>query len=140
MLKRSGVAKLGRIRDARRALIKSLVYELFKHGAIETSEARAKALRGVVDRVVNKVRRGDLASLREVTGFWGGGRDLANFLTKTCAKIVSGTSGFTRATRLGTRVGDSSSRVKIELIFKPQPTHEATAGTAEGQKQGKSKK
>lgn len=121
MRKRSGVKQLGRSRDARRMLIRSLIVKLFEHGDIETSEARAKILRREADRVINKIRRGDLASLRNVASYLGGNKKTLSLVSKAAARVIDGSSGLTRIRRLGRRRGDSSQRFKIELILKKEP-------------------
>lgn len=116
MLKRSSVQKVGRSYDARRALVRSLVIELFKHGAIETSRARAKLLRRIVDRILNKAWRKELSSLRSIIAFLGGDRKLTKLINSASKKTTLANSGFTRIVPLGKRRGDASERVKIELI------------------------
>lgn len=78
--------KLGRNKDERSALFKGLVQQLLLHGTITTSKARAKAIKGLVDKTIN--------------------------LTKNKGTRKS---GYTQLVRLGTRLGDQTMMVKMSL-------------------------
>lgn len=93
---------LGRDKDQRATLFKGLVQQLFIHGSIQTSEAKAKAIKGLVDKVIN------LAKNKKIYRFG---------LTKEILpKLGSRTSGYTSLVKLGTRLGDQAMMVKMSLI------------------------
>ena len=105
---------LGRNKDQRERLFKSLIQSLFLHGFIETSEAKAKAIKGLVDKVVNlsknKARNHLLQSY--ITN-----QKLQDRLIKEIApKLASRTSGYTSLIRLGQRFGDNTMMVRMSLI------------------------
>ncbi|MDP3974211.1 MAG: L17 family ribosomal protein [Candidatus Daviesbacteria bacterium] len=102
---------LGRDKDTRETLFKGLVQAIFTHGTIATSEAKAKSIKGLVDKVIN------LAKEKKFYQFG---------LTKEIlAKLGDRTSGYTSLVKMGRRPGDQTMRVKMSLIgaeeIKPTP-------------------
>ena len=94
--------KLGRNKNQRSGLFKSLVQSLFTYGTIETSEAKAKAIKGMVDKIINLAKDKKIYSLG---------------LTKdSLAKLGNRTSGYTSLVKLGTRLGDQTMMVRMSLI------------------------
>lgn len=81
--------KLGRNKNERTRLFKSLVSSLLTHGTITTSESKAKAIKGLVDKIINSTK------------------------SKGARK-----SGYTQLVRLGTRLGDQTMMVKMSLKTK----------------------
>ena len=61
--------KLGRDSSARKALLRSIVTSLFQHERIETTEAKAKELRKVADKMLTLAKRGDLHARRQVLAY-----------------------------------------------------------------------
>lgn len=115
MRKRIYGRKLGRTKDAKRALLAGLVRSLVENEAIETSEARAKALKSFADKIVHVAKKDSLAARRTVEQRLRGDRETASKIFSQVLPKVSGKqSGFTRIVRLGTRRGDRSQRVRIE--------------------------
>lgn len=111
MRKRVRVKKLGRSRDPRRALIRSLTQSLLEHGQIETSEARAKAIRPYVARLIGLAGKNDVNSRRKFASLLGKGRESVNGLFSLAKKATG-----LRIVKIGLRRGDSSMRAKLELI------------------------
>lgn len=118
MARRRQNERVGRSRGARRALISGLAQALLHHGKIETSVARAKALRAFMDRSVKVAGGGGVANLRRLVARLGN-RQVAVKLV-SLAKRKNGNS-ITRIVRLGTRTGDNSPRARVELIVKEVP-------------------
>lgn len=112
-------AKLGRDTAQRKSLFKNLLSALFTHGEIQTTEAKAKAIKGIADKLIARAQAGTLPARRLISQFFGR-RDVANRLVDEVAPAMKDrTSGFTRIIRLGKRMGDDSMMVKMELITKP---------------------
>lgn len=61
--------KLGRDSSARKALLRSIVTSLFQHERIETTEAKAKELRKIADKMITLAKRGDLHARRQVLAY-----------------------------------------------------------------------
>lgn len=108
--------KLGRERDQRRALIKSLASSLVEHGRIETTLPKAKELRRYIEKVITKAKKGDLANRRRVIASLNT-LALANKLVDEIApQLAHRTSGHVRIERTRLRVGDGAQMAIIEFV------------------------
>ena len=114
--------KLGRDSSARKALFRDLVTDLFLYERIETTEAKAKEVRSIAERLITKAKRGDLHARRQVAAFVrresiDGQQDA---IQKLFAEIAPGYSerpgGYTRILKLGPRRGDGAPIVYLELV------------------------
>ncbi len=106
--------KLGRNKNERTALFKSLVQELFLHGTITTSEAKAKAVKGLVDKIINLAKSKNTHRLLQA---YFSNKLLQERLVKEIApKMENRTSGYTSLVRMGTRAGDQTMMVRMSLI------------------------
>lgn len=104
-------------KQTRRALLRGQVRSLVKNGAIETSQARARALKSFVDKLVSAAKENNLAARRRVEARLGGDRQTTRLLFSEIApKFEDRISGFTRIIKLGRRLGDRSERVKIQWV------------------------
>ena len=108
--------KLNRDTDQRQALLKGLVGALVRSEAIETTEAKAKAVKGLVETLVTKARRatlGDMHQIEEVII----DKDLVHKLVHDLApRFKSRPGGYTRLIKLGNRVGDNAPMVRMEFV------------------------
>lgn len=126
MRHRNTSSKLNRDTNNRKALFKSLISSLIQVGEIKTTEAKAKAIRGLTDRLIRKAQDGSVTARRLLARFFGR-RDIVNMLVDQVAPAMNDRqSGFTRIVPLGKRRGDNATMVKMELITKPteQPKKE----------------
>lgn len=96
----------GRNKNQRQALFKGLVQSLLSYGTIQTSEAKAKAIKGLVDKIINSVRKDSYKADKEI------GQRVKEILPK----LGSRTSGYTSMIRIGAREGDQAVLVKMSLI------------------------
>lgn len=105
--------KLGRNKNERTALFKSLVQELLLHGTITTSQAKAKALKGQIDKIINLAKSNN--SKRLLQAYFS--KDLQDRLVKEILpKLGARTSGYTSLVRMGVQAGDNTTVVKMSLI------------------------
>lgn len=108
--------RLGRSKDHRKALFRNLATELFRHNRIKTTEAKAKAIQPIAEKLVTLARRGDLHSRRMAA------RELTDpaVLKKLFDEIGTSTTdrpgGYTRIYKLGPRRGDAANMAIIELV------------------------
>ena len=109
--------KLGRKSGPRKALYKNLVVAILRYEQVKTTEARAKEIRGQVDRVITLAKEGSLASRRRIVA------ELPNeplvidkLLNEIAPKYGDRNSGYTRLVRLGQRAGDAAPIVQVELV------------------------
>lgn len=106
--------KLGRNKNERTALFKSLVQELLLHGSITTTQAKAKSIKGLVDKIINSAKSKN--SERLLRSFFNN-KALEERLTKEIApKMGNRISGYTSMVKMGAREGDRSLMVKMSLI------------------------
>jgi large subunit ribosomal protein L17 len=113
----SNVRKFGRTKNQRTALLKGLTLSLIAHGRIETTEAKAKELRPMIEKLVTKANVGTLASRRLVISRLYNLTAEANKLIDTIAPKYKGKNGgYTRITKLPRRAGDASKMAVIEFI------------------------
>ena len=104
---------LGRNKDQRKNLFKGLVYSLLSYGTIQTSEIKAKAIKGLVDKVINSAKSKNISKLQSFVS----DRNLRERLTgEIIPKLDKRTSGYTSVVRLGTRLGDQTTMVRMSLI------------------------
>ncbi|MDE2031184.1 MAG: 50S ribosomal protein L17 [Patescibacteria group bacterium] len=113
----SNVRKFGRNKNQRHALLKGLTLSLIAHGRIETTEAKAKELRPLVEKLITKANIGTLASKRLVLSRLYNLTAETNKLIDTIAPKYKGQQGgYTRITKLPRRAGDASKMAVIEFI------------------------
>lgn len=101
--------QLGRNTKQARALYRSLLLEVFDHGRIETTLAKARAIRPDVDKIITLVKKNSLAARRQIVKILGS--DLV--LKKS---FSDRNSGYSRIIRLGQRFSDTTEKVILELI------------------------
>lgn len=115
-------SKLGRDTSARKALFRDLVTDLFIYERIETTEAKAKEVRSIAEKMITLAKRGDLHARRQVASFVR--REQAteeqDVIQKLFSEIASRYSerqgGYTRILKLGPRRGDAAPMVYLELV------------------------
>lgn len=110
------VAKLGRARGPRRALLQSLATSLFRHGRITTTLPKAKGLRPFAERLVTHARGGGLSARRHVRRWIQDREILAKLFNEIGPKYKDRNGGYTRIMRLGSRLGDNATQAIIELV------------------------
>ena len=117
MKHRKSVLKLSRTSAHRKAMFRNMVTSLFKHDKIKTTEAKAKGLRKLADKMVTLAKRGDLHARRQAMAVIRE-KDVAHKLFEEVSdKFSSRQGGYTRITKLGPRKGDVAPMVQIELVF-----------------------
>jgi large subunit ribosomal protein L17 len=109
--------RFDRAGDERQTLFKGLVKDLVKHERMKTTEAKAKEVRGVVDRMITTAKRGDLQARRALASEMPHEPLIVDKLMGELAtKYADRTSGYTRIVKIGERVGDAAPIVQIELV------------------------
>lgn len=131
MYKGKGYRKLGRTSSQRKALLRNQATDLIVNESIVTTEAKAKELRKIADKMVTLGKKGDLNSKRRAASYLmtetvktEDGRRLERknpvalnkLFDDLATRYESRNGGYTRITKLGTRRGDNSLLVKIELV------------------------
>jgi len=94
-----------------------MVTSLFKHSSIKTTEAKAKGLRSIADKMITLAKRGDLHARRQALAYIMEKDVVHTLFNDVSEKFDSRQGGYTRITKLGPRKGDVASMVQIELIL-----------------------
>lgn len=106
--------KLGRNKDERDVLFKSLVQSLFTYGTIQTSEAKAKAIKGLVDKIINLAKSKNTQRL--IQSFLSNKLLQERLIKEIAPKMQNRVSGYTSLVRMGRRLGDDTMIVRMSLI------------------------
>jgi large subunit ribosomal protein L17 len=112
----AGYRKLGRPTDQRKAMLRSLVTSLLKHGKIETTETRAKETRRLAEKMVTLAKRGDLHARRQVLAFVNEEAVVEDLFQNIAPKYTERNGGYTRIFKVGPRRGDGAEIVILELV------------------------
>lgn len=108
--------QLSRSVPHRRATLRNLAANLFRHGRIETTVAKAKELRPYAERLITLARRGDVHS-RRLAARRIQDREVLGKLFDDIAPVFEGRpGGYTRILKLGHRRGDAAEMALIELV------------------------
>ncbi len=107
--------KFGRPTDQRRALLKSLARSLVLRGKIMTTEARAKEIRPMVEKLITKGKDATLANRRALIVALGDA-PTAKKLIETAGQYTDRKGGYLRIVKMGARKSDSSPMAHIEFV------------------------
>ena len=111
------IRKFGRERGQRNALLKSLLLALIEHGRIHTTEAKAKELRGKIEKMVTKAKTKNLATYRLLAERLYNQKKAAKKLIEEIApRYLDRHGGYTRIIKLPVRKSDSSRQALIEFV------------------------
>lgn len=108
--------KLGRDSAHRKALYANLCAELIVHGRIRTTEAKAKEVRPIVEKLISLGRRGDLAAHRQAAGYLRSRSVAHRLFAEVAPRFADRPGGYTRIVKLGPRAGDAAEMAYIELV------------------------
>jgi large subunit ribosomal protein L17 len=115
--------RLGRSKDQRLALRRTMVKQLFEHERIRTTRAKAEAVRGQAEKLITLAKRGNAADgaeavhVRRLAVARMADKDaVAKLFDDIAPRFENRQGGYTRMTKLGIRKGDSAEMVILELI------------------------
>ncbi|AKM79705.1 MAG: 50S ribosomal protein L17 [Candidatus Beckwithbacteria bacterium GW2011_GWB1_47_15] len=124
--------KLGRNTKKRQALFKGLARSLILKEAILTTEAKAKAVKGLVDKLISRAQKGSLSSRRQLLAFLPDKTAVHKLFDDIAPRTKKRLSGFTRLIRVGRRVGDNAMMARLELVDKAPPKAKTKGRTLKG--------
>jgi len=110
---------LGLVTGHRRALLANLATALLTHGRIETTEAKARAVRPYVEKLITLGKRGDLHARRQVLSKLRYRPIVDRLFNDVAAACSDRAGGYTRMIKTGYRAGDAASMAIIELVDQP---------------------
>ncbi|HCX86033.1 MAG TPA: 50S ribosomal protein L17 [Micrococcales bacterium] len=113
-----------------RLLLGNLATSLFEHRRITTTEAKAKRLRPLAERLVTFAKRGDLAARRRVLTVVKDKGVVHELFTEIAPLVADRPGGYTRITKIGPRKGDNAPMAVIELVLEPLSPKQATVAEA----------
>ncbi|HEX5635244.1 MAG TPA: 50S ribosomal protein L17 [Gemmatimonadales bacterium] len=108
--------QLSRTSSHRRALLRNMATSLFEHGAVTTTEAKAKELRPYAEKLITLARRGDLHARRLAETKIKDRDVLGRLFTEIGPRFAARPGGYTRILKLGHRPGDGADIARIELL------------------------
>jgi large subunit ribosomal protein L17 len=112
-------------------LLANLATQLFMHRQITTTEAKAKRMRPLAERLITFAKRGDLASRRRVLTVVRDKTVVHELFTEIAPAMAERQGGYTRITKIGNRKGDNAPMAVIELVLEPLSPKKATVAEAE---------
>jgi large subunit ribosomal protein L17 len=109
--------KLSRDSAHRKALLRNLQRELIEHERIQTSQAKARAVKPKIEKLITLAKRGDLHARRQAMSALGQDKFLVHKLFEEVApRYAERPGGYTRIVKLGPRRSDSTEMVFLELV------------------------
>jgi large subunit ribosomal protein L17 len=122
--------RLGGSPSHQRLIVSNLATQLFQHGRITTTEAKARVLRPVAEKLITKAKRGDLHNRREVLKTVRDKTVVHILFTEIAPTFAERPGGYTRITKIGPRKGDNAPMAVIELVTEAyEPRAQKTAQT-----------
>ncbi|MBI5411161.1 MAG: 50S ribosomal protein L17 [Nitrospirae bacterium] len=126
--------QLGRKTKHRWALFRSLVTSLLDHERIETTEAKAKEIRGFTERMITLGKQGDLPARRRALSFIRSKDVVSKLFDDVAGRFQGRPGGYTRLIKTRRRVGDMAAMVVIELVAKKADAASAKPAPSSGSK------
>ena len=114
-----------------RLILANLATSLFEHGRITTTEAKARRLRPLAERLITKAKRGDLHARRQVLSVIRDKSIVHELFSEIGPRYANRPGGYTRITKVGPRKGDNAPMAVIELV-EAQTVAQRAVGEAEG--------
>jgi large subunit ribosomal protein L17 len=109
-------ARLGGSAAHQRLILANLASQLFEHGRILTTEAKAKRLRPLAEKLITKAKRGDIHARRLLLTTVRDKGVVHTLFTEIAPSLADREGGYTRITKVGPRKGDNAPMAVIELV------------------------
>ncbi len=122
--------KLGRDSAHRKSLYANLAGALIEHGRIKTTEAKAKAVKPIAEKMITLGRRGDLAARRQAISFLRSKDVVHKLFAEIAPRFQDRPGGYSRIVKIGPRYGDSAVMVYLELVDYESPAATFAPGAA----------
>ena len=108
--------KLGRDSAHRKALYSNLTGALIEHGRIETTEAKAKAVKPFAEKMITLGKRGDLHARRQALAALRSNDVVHHLFAEVAPRFSERAGGYTRIVKLGQRQGDAAEMAYLEFV------------------------
>ncbi|MCG7261855.1 MULTISPECIES: 50S ribosomal protein L17 [Corynebacterium] len=121
--------RLGGSASQQKHLLSNLAASLFEHGAIKTTDAKAKLLRPYAEKIITKAKAGTVADRRAVLKLIPQKDVVAYLFDELAPKFENREGGYTRIIKLDNRSGDNAPMSQISLVLEETVTSEANRAT-----------
>lgn len=108
--------RLGRTTSHRLAMFRNMVTSLLLHEKIQTTDAKAKELRPIAEKMITLGKRGDLHAIRQASAYIRDKKVVTKLFATIAPRYKERAGGYTRIVKLGIRPGDTASVSLIELV------------------------
>ncbi|OFS22952.1 MULTISPECIES: 50S ribosomal protein L17 [Corynebacterium] len=122
-------ARLGGSAAQQAHLLSNLAVSLFEHGAIKTTDAKAKMLRPYAEKIITKAKSGSVADRRQVLKLIPHKDVVAYLFDELAPKFANRDGGYTRTIKLDNRAGDNAPMSQISLVTEETVSAEANRAT-----------
>ena len=108
--------RLGRTTSHRVAMFRNMVTSFLNHEKITTTDAKAKELRSIAEKMITLGKKGDLHAMRQAASYIRDKKVVTKLFTSIAPRYQERAGGYTRIIKLGLRSGDNASLSMIELV------------------------
>ncbi len=128
MRHRNSGRKLGTNQTHTKAILRGLATNLIRHERITTTDARAKELRIVADKMITLAKRGDLHARRKAAAYLLEPEMVQKLFSELGPRFAERNGGYTRVLKVGNRAGDNAPMSIIEYLAESAPKAENAEG------------
>lgn len=107
---------LGRNSSQRRAMLRNMTTSVLKYGQIETTEAKAKEVRRIVEKMITLGKQGNLSAYRQALGYLTEEDVAKKLFDEIAPKYEDRQGGYTRVVKAGFRRGDGTPMAIVQLV------------------------
>lgn len=122
--------RLGRTTSHRVAMFRNMVTSLLNHEKITTTDAKAKEIRPIAEKMITLGKKGDLHSMRQAASFVRDKKVVTKLFTAIAPRYKDRPGGYTRIVKLGIRPGDNAPLSVIELVEEQIESKPAKKGSS----------
>ena len=125
--------QLGRRTKHRWSLFRNLVTNLLDHERIETTQAKAKEIRGFTDRMITLAKEGTLPARRRALGFLRSKAVVSKLFNDVAGRFKDRPGGYTKIVKTRRRIGDAAEMVAVELVSRAEASAKSKSAPASAQ-------
>jgi large subunit ribosomal protein L17 len=134
------IKKLGRTKSHRKAMLANMAASLLMHHVIKTTEAKAKEVRKLAEKLITLGKRGDLHAHRQVYDVIRDRKLVKKVFDEIAPKFADRQGGYTRVVKLGIRKGDGAALSVVELLLEKPPKEDKKGKKEKPGKKAKAEK
>jgi len=108
--------KFDRAGDERKALLRGLVKDLLTHERLKTTEAKAKEMRPIAEKMITLGKDGTVHARRQALAYVNDKDIVAKLVAEIAPRFTARPGGYTRIIKLGPRLGDGAQMAQVELV------------------------